>query len=61
MLSQALEKILAVVFVLTVVIFIVANIPTNPQVIDLFMPVVFGVVGVIWILAYQRQQQRRNR
>jgi hypothetical protein len=60
MLIQALEKILAVILVMLALLYVVTNLPSNPQLLDWILPVLFAVAAVIWMLFYQGRQHQQK-
>ena len=57
---RALEKVLAVILVALAIGFLVINIPSNPQLVDWILPVLFGVIGVFWLIAYEGREHQHK-
>lgn len=55
---QTVEKIVVVILVFAAVLFLVVNLPGNPQLFEWVVPVIFAVIGTVWLIAYQGRQQR---
>ena len=54
---HALEKVLAVILVVALLVLLAIFLPTNPQLIDWVLPISAGVLTVAWLVAFEGRQQ----